>query len=569
MSDDKEIKKTEYQVLSRKYRPRYFSELIGQETLVQVLTNAIKKNRVAHAYLLTGIRGVGKTTTARLIARAINCENIINNKFEPCGKCDSCKSILEEKNMDVIEMDAASRTGVDDVREIIENVKYKPTSCNYKVYIIDEVHMLSKNAFNALLKTLEEPPPHIKFLFATTEVNKIPVTILSRCQRFDLFRINNKILVEHILDIAKRENISIASEAVALIVSAAEGSVRDALSLLDQVATNLQEKIDETHVVKMLGLADKTKIYDLLDLIFKGKAPEALLLFKTLYSQGADILMIFEEMIKVTHFLTEVKILPSVIKESYIPESEKSRAKEMSDQLTMSVLGRFWQALFRGYEELKKTSYTQQASEMIIIRLIYLSDMPSPSDLLKKIEKKESVTENKLHTDLNKQSNNENEKVLNNLSSDSNEKSKEFVNNVKKNIKTFRELVELFSYYREVMLYTKLYNEVKVIKFEEGKLTLSIDKLNDQILVKKITKLISKWTGRIWTISLSDGKTGKTLAEEDIILKENKLESIKKYPDVKKILESFPDATIHSVESDSELSNMHQDNKTHLRQEKK
>jgi len=567
MNKEKEIKKIEYQVLSRKYRPKYFSELIGQETLVQVLTNAIKKNRVAHAYLLTGIRGVGKTTIARLIARALNCENIKENDFEPCGKCDSCKSILEEKNMDVIEMDAASRTGVDDVREIIENVKYKPTSCKYKVYIIDEVHMLSKNAFNALLKTLEEPPPHIKFLFATTEVNKIPVTILSRCQRFDLFRINNKVLIEHILNIAKKESISIVPEAVNLIVRAAEGSVRDALSLLDQATTNLQEKIDENHIVKMLGLADKGKIYDLLDLIFKGNAPESLILFKTLYSQGADILMIFEEMIRITHFLTEIKILPSILKESYITEMEKNRAEEISGKLTMSVLGIFWQALFRGYQELQKTAYTQQTSEMIIIRLIYLSDIPPPSDIVKKIEKIEETTKDRFHTDLKDQSNTE--KILNNLSSASKNEPEELINNVKKIIKSFRELVELFNLYKEVLLYTKLYNEVKVITFEEGKLTLNIDGLNDPNFVKQITKLISKWTGRIWTVSLSDNKTGKTLAEEDIILKENKLEKIKKYPDVKKILETFPEATIHSIESIDDLNDIHQDNKTHLKQEKK
>ena len=567
MNKEKEIKKIEYQVLSRKYRPKYFSELIGQETLVQVLTNAIKKNRVAHAYLLTGIRGVGKTTIARLIARALNCENIKENDFEPCGKCDSCKSILEEKNMDVIEMDAASRTGVDDVREIIENVKYKPTSCKYKVYIIDEVHMLSKNAFNALLKTLEEPPSHIKFLFATTEVNKIPVTILSRCQRFDLFRINNKVLIEHILNIAKKESISIVPEAVNLIVRAAEGSVRDALSLLDQATTNLQEKIDENHIVKMLGLADKGKIYDLLDLIFKGNAPESLILFKTLYSQGADILMIFEEMIRITHFLTEIKILPSILKESYITEMEKNRAEEISGKLTMSVLGIFWQALFRGYQELQKTAYTQQTSEMIIIRLIYLSDIPPPSDIVKKIEKIEETTKDRFHTDLKDQSNTE--KILNNLSSASKNEPEELINNVKKIIKSFRELVELFNLYKEVLLYMKLYNEVKVITFEEGKLTLNIDGLNDPNFVKQITKLISKWTGRIWTVSLSDNKTGKTLAEEDIILKENKLEKIKKYPDVKKILETFPEATIHSIESIDDLNDIHQDNKTHLKQEKK
>ena len=384
----------EYRVLARKYRPQTFSNLIGQETMVQTLSNSIKNNRIAHAYLLTGVRGVGKTTTARLIAMSLNCESRLSESCEPCGKCKSCISIREDHNIDVIEMDAASRTGVDDIREIIDNVKYKPVNCKYKIFIIDEVHMLSKNAFNALLKTLEEPPPHIKFLFATTEVRKVPITILSRCQRFDLFRVDNKTMMEHLINVTKKEDISISTEATALIVRAAEGSVRDALSLLDQATTNLKEKIDADHVIKMLGLADKGKIYDLLDLIFKGKAPEALTLFKTLYVQGADTLMIFEEMIRITHLLTEIKILPSILKDPYIPESEKNKAEEMSKLLTMSVLGRFWQALFKGYQELQQSIYIHQTSEMIIIRLIYLSNMPPPSDLIKKINKQEELSDN-------------------------------------------------------------------------------------------------------------------------------------------------------------------------------
>jgi DNA polymerase III, subunit gamma and tau len=296
------IDKQEYRVLARKYRPQRFSDLIGQQVLVQTLTNAIQNNRIAHAYLLTGVRGIGKTTTARLIAMSLNCESRDSNSHEPCGNCDSCKSIRDDRNMDVIEMDAASKTGVDDIREIIDNIKYKPVNCKYKIFIIDEVHMLSKSAFNALLKTLEEPPEHIKFIFATTESRKIPITIISRCQRFDLHRVSNNDLNSHIDSIAQKEKIKINQDAISLIVRSSEGSIRDGLSLLDQAIASENEKITAKSIIQMLGLADRSKIFELMNSIFEGDAPKSLLIFNELYNSGADILMIFDEMLKVTHF---------------------------------------------------------------------------------------------------------------------------------------------------------------------------------------------------------------------------------------------------------------------------
>ena len=356
----------EYKVLARKYRPQKFKDLVGQDLLVQILTNAINNDRLAHAYVLTGVRGIGKTTTARLIAMSINCQKRQQDSCEPCGDCDSCKSTGIDSNLDVIEMDAASNTGVDDVREIIENVKYKPVIGRYKIFIIDEVHMLSKSAFNALLKTLEEPPDHVKFIFATTEVKKIPITVLSRCQRFDLLRIDNKILGEHLLKIIHKEKIDIDNDAVSLIVRAADGSVRDALSLLDQAMTNQNVKIDALSITKMLGLAERKKIFELLEKILEGNSLDALGMYRKLYDLGADVIMIFDELINVVHFLTQIKIAPDLKNDIYIPEIERSRGSELSSKLTLNNLNIIWQILFKGYQELQTGFHLFQHGEMLI-----------------------------------------------------------------------------------------------------------------------------------------------------------------------------------------------------------
>ena len=463
----KKIEQHEYKVLARKYRPQTFKDLIGQEILVSTLSNSIIQNRIAHAYLLTGVRGIGKTTTARLIAMSINCENRSEETCEPCSKCNSCNSVREDRNLDVIEMDAASKTGVDDIREIIDNVKYKPVSSQYKIFIIDEVHMLSKNAFNALLKTLEEPPEHVKFIFATTEVKKIPITIISRCQRFDLHRIEKKSLTNHLMKIAKKENIIINNNALALIVRSADGSVRDALSLLDQVNTNSTNQITSDSIVQMLGLADRGNIFDLMNAIFNGNASNALTIFNRIHQAGADVVMIFDEMLNVTHFITQIKIAPELSNDIHIPELERQKGSEMAEKISMASLGMIWQVLFKGYEELQSGFHLFQHGEMIIIRLIYIFDGPTPDDLIKD-SKSEKVKELNVSKDFKQiSSKKENNTLINHVSFQnkiSNYPKDEMKDlpNLSGNltVKSFRHFVDLFYQKREAMLHTYLYNNV-------------------------------------------------------------------------------------------------------------
>jgi DNA polymerase-3 subunit gamma/tau len=383
----------EYRVLARKYRPQNFDDLIGQEPLVRTLKNAIATGRIAHAFMLTGIRGVGKTTTARIIAKALNYagpEGTSDPTTEPTDDCDICKAISEDRHPDVIEMDAASRTGVDDIREIIDGVRYAPTSARYKVYIIDEVHMLSKNAFNALLKTLEEPPSHVKFIFATTEIRKVPVTVLSRCQRFDLRRIELDDLTQHFKNICEKENVSFEDEAITLIAQAADGSVRDGLSILDQAIALGDDKVDAATVKDMLGLTDGAQNLDLLDAALKGRAAEAIGIFEDLYRDGADPALVIEDLLSIIHALTKLRVLKGDKTElgdlSALPHGTQDKAKALAQELSMPALNRSWQILMKGLSEVQRAAHPQKAAEMVLIRLIYASDLPDPSDLLKKLE---------------------------------------------------------------------------------------------------------------------------------------------------------------------------------------
>ena len=548
------LKDQEYRVLARKHRPQTFESLVGQEILVRTLTNAIIQNRIAHAYLLAGVRGVGKTTTARLIAMSLNCNNRAQNSCEPCGKCDSCLSVREDRNLDVIEMDAASKTGVDDVREIIDNVKYKPVNSLYKIFIIDEVHMLSKNAFNALLKTLEEPPSHVKFIFATTEVKKIPITIISRCQRFDLHRIEKEKLTAHLIDIALKEKIKINSDAMALIVRSADGSVRDGLSLLDQAIVNETEEITAVSIIKMLGLADRGNIFDLMDCVFKGDAPNALKIYNKIHQAGADIIMIFNEILNVTHFITQIKIAPELKSDIHIPELERIKGFEMSEKISMASLGMVWQVLFKGYEELQSGYHLFQHGEMIIIRLIYLYEGPTPDDLIKK-SKQENIKEKKLNNDSVIPSNNEISNPIVNFSEipSTNEKyanSDSVLQNTSLgnfSVKSFRHFVDLFYQKREGMLHTYLYNNVKIISFKVGEVVINSKTIKDPHFTRTIAKLISKWTGRIWQVSSSNSNIGQTLYEEDLIEQQKHIEKMKNDPEVKSILDMFPGVKIHSI----------------------
>lgn len=383
-----------YLVLARKYRPNNFTELIGQEALVRTLSNAISMDRIAHAFMLTGVRGIGKTTTARLIALALNCIGKDGNgdiTTAPCGECTHCKAIIEGRHVDVLEMDAASRTGVDDVREIIDSVQYASTSARFKVYIIDEVHMLSKQAFNALLKTLEEPPPHVKFIFATTEINKVPVTILSRCQRFDLARISSETLYDYFNTLMEKENISVEDEAMRLISRAADGSARDGLSLLDRAISLSEGKITTVLTRSMLGLSDRNMIFDLFEALSHGNAETTFALTEQLYESGADPDHILKDLLDVTHLLTKGKVTPQTLESGYLPETEKARGLALSEKLSVPALSRLWQILLAGRSEVLNSPTPPQTLDMVFIRTLYAAQMPLPSEIITALEKQETT----------------------------------------------------------------------------------------------------------------------------------------------------------------------------------
>ena len=551
----------EYRVLARKYRPQTFKDLVGQETLVRILSNAIKNNRIAHAYLLTGVRGIGKTTSARLIAMSLNCNKRNENSCEPCEICDSCISVREDRNLDVIEMDAASKTGVDDIREIIDNIKYKPVNSIYKIFIIDEVHMLSKNAFNALLKTLEEPPAHVKFIFATTEVKKIPITIISRCQRFDLHRIDNEKLTKHLIEIAKNEKVIINNDAIALIVRSADGSVRDGLSLLDQAITNETEEITAISVIDMLGLADRGNIFDLMDSIFNGDAPKALKIYNKVHNAGADIVMIFNEMLNITHFLTQIKIVPELKSDIHIPELERVKGFEISQKISMASLGMVWQVLFKGYEELQNGYHLFQHGEMIILRLIYLYNGPTPDDLIKKtVSENIVIKKNESSFEIPAKNNNSSQSANKTYTSEVDDKSLINDNILQPNslgsisVKSFRHFVDLFYQKKEGMLHTYLYNSAKLISFKEGEVIINAKTITDPHFMRTIAKLVSKWTGRIWQVTSSTSNIGQTLYEEDLIEQQKQIDKMKNEPEIKTILDMFPGTKIHSITNIGETS---------------
>ena len=378
---------TPYRVLARKYRPASFKDLIGQEALVRTLSNALATGRLHHAFVLTGVRGVGKTTTARIIARALNCigpDGSGGPTPEPCGVCENCTAIAEDRHVDVIEMDAASRTGVDDIRDLIDGVRYRPVSARKKVYIVDEVHMLSRNAFNALLKTLEEPPEHVIFIFATTEIRKVPVTVLSRCQRFDLRRVEQAVLVTHFRGICEQEGVGAEDEALAMIARAADGSVRDGLSLLDQAIALSGATVETEAVKRMLGLADRARIYDLFAATMAGKTPEALAILRDLYDGGADPLVVLQDLLELTHRITRLQLVPEQAGEG-LPETERVRGRELADKLDVATLGRTWQLLLKGVEETQRAPAPLQAAEMVLIRLAYAADLPNPADLVRQL----------------------------------------------------------------------------------------------------------------------------------------------------------------------------------------
>jgi DNA polymerase-3 subunit gamma/tau len=523
---------TPYRVLALKYRPQNFDNLIGQEVLVRTITNAINSNRIANAFLLTGIRGVGKTTTARIISRVLNCigeDGKGGPTPEPCGVCVNCTSIKEGHHPDVLEMDAASRTGVDDIREIIDSVRYLPTMARYKIYIIDEVHMLSKNAFNALLKTLEEPPSHVKFIFATTEIRKIPITILSRCQRFDLRRIDNQTLVNFLQGIADKENVAIERGALELIANASEGSVRDSLSLLDQAISHADSKVTTEMARDMLGLADKSKVIDIFDAIAKGDTGGALAKLKEMYDASADPILVAQDLLEFTYLVTKLKVMPNLSLTGLIPENEYLRAKEMSEKLSMSYLTRAWQMLLKGLSEARTAPDSFCALEMVLIRLAHISDAPSPAAMVKNLQ------ENKTNFVAPVQ--------VANTHAPEPAPQKPLAE-----IKSFNEMVDLFKTNRETLLYNWLLSEVNLIKFEHCRVELKLAKNLAPDFLKRVTNYLREWTGQNWVVVSSDEDTGSSLLEQRATEEANLKKQLSQQPDVNKILETFPGAYISKVE---------------------
>ncbi len=550
-----------YRVLARKYRPVDFSALIGQDALVRTLSNAIQSGRIAHAFVLTGVRGVGKTTTARIIARALNCigpDGTGGPTIEPCGVCEPCVAISESRHIDVLEMDAASRTGIDDVREIIDGVRYLPASARYKVFIIDEVHMLSKQAFNGLLKTLEEPPPHVVFVFATTEIRKVPVTVLSRCQRFDLRRVEAARLIEHLAWIAGEEGIAVEQEALALIARAAEGSVRDALSILDQAIAHAAGPVRAQPVREMLGLADRTRVLDLFEALMRGEVAAALAEFRDQYESGADPVAVLQDLLEVTHWVTRIKLAPEAAGDSATPEEERTRGQANAQGLGIPVLSRAWQMLLKGLSETRDAPQPVTAAEMALIRLAYAADLPDPADLVRTIRDGGAAPEPAARTapasPAGKSSATRGAPAVATASAQpvpAMEERREMpaprAEARPVAVPDFAALVALADVRGESRLKAYLETMVHLVRFEDGRIEFRPATGAPATLPNELSERLAVWTGRRWIVTVSNAPGAPTLAQQakeaDAALKER----MRRDPAVAPLLAAFPGADVVNI----------------------
>lgn len=559
------MKNNKHKILALKYRPKNFEELIGQDTIVQTIINSIKLDKLPNAYLLTGIRGVGKTTTARLIAKAINCKKnfILQEKCNSNEYCH-CEEIRNSNHLDVLEMDAASRTGIDDVRELIESSRYNPTSAKYKIFIIDEIHMLSKQAFNGLLKTLEEPPPHLKFIFATTEVKKIPVTIISRCQRFDLHRVSIEILFDNLKKISKIENGKISDGALKLIAKAAEGSVRDSLSLLDRtlVDQHITEKgIDEPFVRKMLGIANRSKILELIHYIFQGDQKKSIKQLREMINEGIEPANLLNDFLEIIYFILQKKNLGNFDSNLSISDSEIDMINLISKDIDISTLIIFWQFILKGLDELSIVSNPILSLEMMVVRLIHLKDMPSYEGILDSINKSNLkndndnvITEKYTKVDINEK--NEINKISKDQIKNTLQTKPELGSpNPKKlieeknleHISSFEDLIKLSSIKKEVELKHDLEKNVNLIKFSEGKIDIGFNENLGKNFVRNLSEKLLTWTGKRWVITLTKAAGQKTFSERQSIMAEQLLEKEKKGEVYKKFKNIFPDGELIEI----------------------
>ena len=557
-----------YRVLARKYRPTTFDDLIGQEAMVRILRNAFAQDRVAHAWMLTGVRGVGKTTTARIIARALNCvgpDGTGGPTADPCGVCPNCTAILADRHPDVVEMDAASRTGVDDVREVIDAARYRPLQARTKVFIVDEVHMLSRNAFNALLKTLEEPPPHVKFVFATTEIRKVPVTVLSRCQRFDLRRVSVVELAGLFGRIAVREDVAVAADALDLIARAADGSVRDGLSLLDQAIAQGGgpggggAPIAGAAVADMLGLADRSAVFDLLEAVLAGRPDQVLAMTDRAYERGADLGLLLGDLLDLTHTLTRLKSVPALRDGTDLPEAERTRGAALADRLSVPTLGRAWQMLLRGMQEVEFAPDRRAAAEMVLIRLCYVADLPPPGELVRKLTEAgagagaasvpavPAVRPPFEGGSVRAVANGAPVPVA------------ERAPNIERapvivppeaagpRLDSFRDVAMLVEAQREPMLHGLLLHSVHLVRFAPPVIELRPQADAPRDLAPRLGAVLLAATGQRWTIALSREAGAPTLAEQGRAADTARRDGAAEHPLVRAILDAFPGAQIDRV----------------------
>ncbi|MEL7175907.1 MAG: DNA polymerase III subunit gamma/tau, partial [Pseudomonadota bacterium] len=547
-----------YQVLARKYRPETFADLVGQDAMVRTLKNAFEADRIAQAFIMTGIRGTGKTTTARIIAKGMNCigeDGTGGPTTEPCGQCEHCVAIMEGRHVDVMEMDAASRTGVGDIREIIDSVNYRAASARYKIYIIDEVHMLSTSAFNALLKTLEEPPAHVKFIFATTEIRKVPVTVLSRCQRFDLRRIEPEDQIGLLRKIATAENAEITDDALALITRAAEGSARDATSLLDQAISHGAGETNADQVRAMLGLADRGRVMDLIDLIMKGDAAGALAELSAQYADGADPMAVLRDLAEVTHWVSVVKITPDAAEDPTISPDERTRGQTMAEALPMRVLSRMWQMLLKALEEVAAAPNAMMAAEMAVIRLTHVADLPTPEELVRKLgdtpptppgggsggniaPQAGTTVAQGTPAPTHSAPRGPVASAAPAIALDS--------ENALARYARFEQVVELIRAHRDVKLLVEVETTLRLVSYSPGRIEMEPTEAAPRDLAQRLGAKLQAWTGARWAVSIASGG-GKTIAEirdaEKLALEEEATQ----HPLVQAVFTAFPGAKITEI----------------------
>ncbi len=552
-----------YQVLARKYRPETFADLVGQDAMVRTLKNAFEADRIAQAFIMTGIRGTGKTTTARIIAKGMNCigpDGEGKPTTEPCGQCEHCIAIMEGRHVDVMEMDAASRTGVNDIREIIDSVRYRAASARYKIYIIDEVHMLSTSAFNALLKTLEEPPEHVKFIFATTEIRKVPVTVLSRCQRFDLRRIEPEDMIGLLRKIAESEKAQIADDALALITRAAEGSARDATSLLDQAISHGAGETSADQVRAMLGLADRGRVLDLMDMILRGDAAGALTELSGQYAEGADPLAVLRDLAEITHWVSVVKITPDAAEDPTVSPDERARGQQMAEALPMRVLTRMWQMLLKALEEVSAAPNAMMAAEMAVIRLTHVADLPSPEELIKRLKDAPPPPNGGPGSGIGvpgqaspaPQASARPAYTSSAIGGNAGGPSAALAQDVQAALArypTFEHMVELIRANRDVKLLVEVENGVRLVSYQPGRIEFTPTDNAPTDLSQRLGASLQRWTGNRWAVSIVSEGDAPTIAEvrdaADLALKAE----AEKHPLVQAVLSHFPKARIRSIET--------------------